>query len=395
MATKTRPVSAKTLQALLTRIGSASSGTKDVLSARFERDVRRPHLFNARPDWKERLASIDPKHRTLNIMSIDMGIKNLAYCRAAVSYPDGDAMRPEMEVGTWERLNLIDVTRPLRPDAPSPSHSEEVEDLYSPAVLSEMAYRFLKDAALQSPPDIVLIESQRWRSGGGAAIQQWTIRVNTLEAMLWAILNALRAESLIHAPRTEYERKWRDYEVHGVSPKRVGQYWLGQHARALAESQEKEILAFDQEVKANEKKLSRGKAEKKAKIAILRSWLTIEPASTTPSTPRSSHQIALHFSEDAAISRRALGPPMPGLGRKKIAKATGDSGPGEQEVQPTNMKKLDDITDCLLQAAAWVAWETNRSQLYQVWDRKKGDDGSMPELNDEILREMAVVAGES
>lgn len=334
-------------------------------------------------------------------MSIDMGIKNLAYCRAYMSYPEGDAMKPKMEVGTWERLNLIEASSPFRPPTPTTSFDEpsaaELEDLYSPKVLSEIAYRFLKDAALQSPPDVFLIESQRWRSGGQAAIQQWTIRVNTLEAMLWAILNALRAESMIRAPRTEHEKKWRDYEVHGVSPKRVGQYWLLQHAKVLAEKQKGDLSAFDEEVvETSEKKMPRAKAEKKAKIAIVRSWLTLESASTAPSTPSSSPQIALQFSEGAAVARRGLvntSTPR-STGRTKKVKMTIDSGHAKQEVQEPKMRKLDDITDCFLQAAAWVAWETNRLKLYEVWDRRRGDDGSMPDLNDEILREMVEVAGE-
>lgn len=37
---------------------------------------------------------------------------------------------------------------------------------------------------------------------------------------------------------------------------------------------------------------------------------------------------------------------------------------GIEEVLPLEMvKKLDDVTDCFLQGAAWVAWELNRVQL--------------------------------
>lgn len=321
-----------------------------------------------------------------------MGIKNLAYCAVSVDYKNGNAMKPTMDIMRWDKINLVDATRDLRRPDPKPKDdAEEGEDVdpYSLSVLSRTAYWFIKQGVLAVSPDIILIERQRWRSAGSAAILQWTVRVNTLEAMLWAVLETMRTERLTASSKTKNEEcRKTDFEVYGVDPKRVGQFWLTQHARATAEDldQAVEALALEEAptttIKAAAKKIPRSKAEKKAKIALLRSWLSTEPASTAASTPDSAPFISINVGPDAVMAREALRLPVPGQKRKKSSEEDKD------------MKKLDDITDCCLQAAAWIAWESNRLQLYNVWDKKRGRSRTLTELDDGILREMVEVAGE-
>ncbi|EAT87724.2 hypothetical protein HBI56_119870 [Parastagonospora nodorum] len=390
---KPRPVTAKALQALLTRIGSASSGTKDVLHERFQRDVAHSRLFALRPEWQARQKK---KHgRQLRILSIDMGIKNLAFCDVSVDYKNGNATNPTMDIMRWDKINLVDATRDLRrPGLQAKDHAKDAEDVdpYSLPVLSRTAYWFIKQEVLAVAPDIILIESQRWRSAGSAAILQWTVRVNTLEAMLWAVLETLRTERLTSPSKIKNEESCKlDFEVYGVDPKRVGQFWLAQHARARAEDLDQAVEALALEdtpptTKAATKKIPRSKAEKKAKIALLRSWLSIEPASTASSTPDSSPVISINIGPAAVMAREALRLPAPG--KEEKTKNTKSSEEGK------DIKKLDDITDCCLQAAAWIAWESNRLQLYNVWDAKRGKDKNLTELDDGILRDMVEVAGE-
>jgi cruciform cutting endonuclease 1 len=418
MPPKPRPVTAKALQALLTRIGSTSSGTKDILLSRFAQDLTQPRLFALRPDWEARQKidregreKYDPR-RQLRIVSIDMGIKNLAFCDVGVDYADGDAMKPTMDIIRWDKLNLVDATRDLRGPFSHPTLTRKEmapADPYSLWVLAETAYRFIKKEVLAVGPDIILIERQRWRSASSAAIQQWTVRVNTLEAMLWAVLESIRAEGQIglHGVKAKDNRMAsykKHYEVWGVDPKRVGQYWLGQHARARAEEEDEAVLALatkelgeDASKKVSAKKLPKSKAEKKAKIALLRTWLSTEPASTVVSTPDSTPTISFTVGHGATMARQALCLPTTARPRKKKAKVGEDGAKvtSEEDTKKKDMQKLDDITDCCLQAAAWVAWESNRLQLYDVWKQKRGDDGTIPELDDEILKGMVKVAGET
>jgi cruciform cutting endonuclease 1 len=390
MAPKPRPVTAKALQALLTRIGSASSGTKDVLHRRFKRDLVGPQFFAESSEWEARQDIA--KKDNLRILSIDMGIKNLAYCRAEVDYPDGHTSNPTMAIVDWNKLNLVDATRDLLQTAPHPHMAKEDSvdadeslDPYSLDKLSETAYRFVTETVLTGAPDVILIERQRWRSSNSSAIQQWTVRVNTLEAMLWATLRTILLENMR-----------RDYEIYGVDPKRVGQYWLEQYAQAK-EEKDGALLALDEleeggVKKASSKKLPRNKVEKKAKIALLRRWLSAEPASTASTTPASAPTINFIVEHGAIAAQRSLLLSRPTRSKKKTTTDTND-GADEAGVQEDGMKKLDDITDCFLQAAAWVAWESNKLQLCEVWKKEQGDISNMPNMDEATLREMVELVG--
>lgn len=340
------------------------------------------------------------------MVSIDMGIKNLAFCEVDVDYSGGDATKPMMNVIKWDKLNLADATQQLRQPLPNPPSSiktkaededEDEVDPYSLSVLSKTAHDFITRTVLAGDPDIILIESQRWRSGGGSAIQQWTVRVNTLEAMLWTTLHTIQVEYKAHDPKPKIHGPRRDYETFGVDPKRVGQFWLGQHAQAIAEREGKAAsevgidgLLEDEREKNSTKKIPRSKAEKKAKIAVLRSWLATEPASTAFTTPTSAPKISFNIGLGATAAREALALPSAGKAPKKKVKVGEEGG---VTLAGKDMKKLDDITDCFLQAAAWIAWESNRLQLFEAWGSKVDKKGKLPELDDEILREMVEIGG--
>jgi cruciform cutting endonuclease 1 len=393
MVPKPKSVTAKALQALLTRIGSASSGIKATLQDRFQRDIRTSRLAD-----RTSVLDSSTSEKSFRIMSIDMGIKNLAFCDSIVSYPEKGSLNASMKVMRWEKINLVPDTT-MTNSAPLKSSktrldADEDEGQYSLSVLSRTAYRLIKDTILTANPDIILIEKQRWRSGGGSAIQQWTVRVNTFEGMLWAILRTLSCESHLSG-------KKRNYQVCGVDPKRVGYYWLGQSAERLAGKMKASIVQSIQvdveEDVSTKKKMSRTKMEKKAKIALLRSWLTATFASTSPTSRDTMPIISFTFDAQAEETLRALvSPSMSGRIRKKSKDSAKErtNAAKAMDIPETELKKLDDITDCFLQAAAWISWESNRLQFKKMWDRKRGDGDTVPELGNEDLMEMVQEMGE-
>ena len=79
-------------------------------------------------------------------------------------------------------------------DADAESGTEP--DPFSPASLARVTTALVRDALLPLRPTHVLIERQRFRSAGHAAVQEWTLRVNTLEAMLHAALRTVREYGL-------------------------------------------------------------------------------------------------------------------------------------------------------------------------------------------------------
>lgn len=408
MAPKKLAVTSKALQALLTRIGSASSGTKSLLLARFQRDVQKSGLCYRQPECKKTQSSV--QSQKLRIVSIDMGIKNLAFCNAEVShdFDDNQGFDAHMKVLRWKKLNLVgstgsESTGSTGDDINATDTAEEEGDRFSPSVLSRTAYNLIVEEVLSVRPDIVLIEKQRWRSGGGSAVQQWTVRVNTLEAMLWAILETLKQSNRFRKDQTSTPHE-HEYHVHAVDPKRVGQYWLGQHARALQEKHEStptlDAIALstgaedngEEELGKTAKTQGRSKAEKSAKIAILRSWLATDAMSSAPSTPSSMPLISFSIDSAADSTRQALLPRMKATRQRKTSKSRTKDKELIDDIPAAEIKKLDDVTDCFLQAAAWVAWEANRLQLKAV--SGDGKATSSRPVDEERILEMIKKCGE-
>ncbi|KAF2737332.1 ribonuclease H-like protein [Polyplosphaeria fusca] len=380
MAPKSRIPTVKSIQSLLNRIGSATSGKREIIVNRLSRDLERPRIWTT-----------ETGNRSKRILSIDMGIKNLAFCVANVKRGIG-SQGLEMSLEAWRRLN---VTEEVLQIAQQHSSDEvdldavvdgEPEDPFTPSALSLMAYKVVKQTLLTYDPDIILIERQRWRSSGGSAIQQWTVRVNTFEGMLWAILTALRAEA--GAMKSTNGGLDKQYQVFGVDPKRVGNFWVGDDVRMTASKVPKQIQ--DEEAAATDEELgnvtvkkakvpSRGKVEKRAKIELVRSWLSPKDARATinatlgldmDSLDFEVSPIAFKFSEEAQATRHALCSPLSVSERRSRKKA------GTLDVT-----KLDDVADCLLQATAFVAWEENRGAVKKYWDRLSSgaeDEGGSP-----------------
>lgn len=134
-----------------------------------------------------------------------------------------------MDILAWRRLDLTEETwrhsskdwsSLVEEDKSELDEGEEEKDVFSPKNLSATAFSLVREL-LRHKPDVILIERQRWRSASSSAIQQWTVRVNSLEAMLWAMFTAFRGMSLVKS--SEGKGKM-DFEVFSVDPKRVGNY---------------------------------------------------------------------------------------------------------------------------------------------------------------------------
>ena len=162
----------------------ASGGTKPHLAERLTQELQTPLL---RPL---------PNNTPHRILSIDMGIRNLALC--LLSIPPSQPP----QISDWNR-----VTVSQKPD------SSTIES-FEPLEYAQKAYSLMHSALQSYRPHTILIERQRYRSAGGAAIQEWTVRVNMLESMFHATLHTL-AQTCGH-----------DIVVRSVSPRRITGFWL-------------------------------------------------------------------------------------------------------------------------------------------------------------------------
>lgn len=283
-------------------------------------------------------------HGKTRILSVDMGIRNLAYC--VIDVPSHrSASNGKLHVQAWKRLDLLEKMKPAVA-MPLPEYASDnaegkpdivaqaiLKNSFTPSVMSKVAFQVAQDF-LAHKPDIILIERQRFRSGGGSAIQEWTIRVNTLESMLWACFETLK-NTRVKVGKDTFPA------VHEVAPKRVAGFWT---ASPEAQLYSEELFASDFSppvLKASSSKTKAASTGKKEKIAVLRSWLDGSGGVSLDFSPETQRTAAAFTTE---LKRR----------KAKKSEAAGTDMTIERET------KLDDLADCVLQGAAWVRWEENR-----------------------------------
>ncbi|KAF2635962.1 ribonuclease H-like protein [Massarina eburnea CBS 473.64] len=368
---KSTGTTVKTLHHVLRNIGCATSGRKDVLQRRI--------LDAAAP--RRTATIIMPK-----ILSIDMGIKNLAFCVASVKQPSPGTGAAMMDIEAWGKLDLTkgalqmnrstDSTESalgnisLMPIPEEINGEDKERDPFELKYFSTTACS-IANVLLSYEPDIILIERQRWRSSSSVAIQQWTVRVNSLEAMFWALFTSFKGQTLPNTPK--YYLK----EIESMEPKRVKAYWLDDleiedppkptRRRTKKPAADAADAEEGTDISSPSKKVSRGQAEKKAKIQLLRTWLESQTPSTTISAYSSDN-------EDAILRRPSISfnfiPSIPGVFGDPLATRDTFLSTTEPTVKRRKREdglktdtKVDDITDCFLQAVAYVAWEDGLAEL--------------------------------
>ncbi|KAK2625337.1 hypothetical protein QTJ16_005706 [Diplocarpon rosae] len=311
------------LKQIALKCGISTSGSKPILTQRLLDEVSLVQPVTAQDGQGSHQRS-----RGARVLSIDMGIRNLAYC--VLDVPAKRILSPETFANTgkakprdlpsihaWQRLAVS--TPPTASDITIPPAKEA----FDPSTLSRAAYTLLRHRLLPFQPTHILIERQRFRSMGSKHILEWTIRVNMFESILYGVLFALKQEGV-----------W-DGEVRAVAPGKVGPFWIEEEESSPSvEGNGKKKVRKSHSAKIRNKGL---------KIDLVRSWL------------ESGDVVHLGNDgvEEVARAYREKWDRLPG-GRK--------SPRGVEEVGE-KMGKLDDLADCLLQGMAWVQWEENKRVL--------------------------------
>ncbi|KAJ6012700.1 hypothetical protein N7522_003055 [Penicillium canescens] len=418
------------LQRIARATGIQSSGTKGVLVERIATELQLQHgvagcpnstssksKSKSKPVGLSAAITNDAAHSKQqlpwSILSIDMGVQNLAFAHLRVSRssdsasasPDPDHP-PELELTAWHKLAVSEISNlnliPTTSDDPSiPSEttlpvtkakSKEKEN-YIPSRYAQNAYKLITSLLEAYKPTHILIERQRFRSGGGSAVQEWTLRVGVFEGMLYAI---------IHALREERGGPLQDVVVQGIEPKRVVRYWL------------ESGTGNDTNEKGDDGKAKKLTARdvKKAKIDLVARWLSsamkhryqdqdpsnrgprigiMEPgllADTkivlaSPSKSPVLHDVASGYlqkwqGQASRKSKAAKTRPSD----KEIVTESASAAPVIDGVALTpattniDLGKLDDLADCLLQGVTWVEWQMMRERI--VRDEMKALE-SIPE----------------
>lgn len=164
---------------------------------------------------------------------------------------------------------------------------------------------------------------------GGSSVQEWTLRVNMFESMLYAVLHTYFSLGLWHG------------SVYSVAPAKVNSFWLGKDLdlRESSSSSEAGLMTIMGKKKTEKKKEGNKKSarSKVAKIELVERWL------------RERGEGAVEFMGEAKK-----------VGRSYLNKRGVKRGGGE------DIGKLDDLADCLLQGMAWIRWEENRVAIVET-----------------------------
>ncbi|KAF7508246.1 hypothetical protein GJ744_009391 [Endocarpon pusillum] len=327
---------ASQLHQLAVALGSACSGSKKVIVDGICQTLfPAPPLGDCRAFNGSSLTSRHPR-RQLSIVSIDMGIQNLAYANLLVGQV-GDRISQNLpSVGStnlpmlkaWERLNVF----------PGDSHDNSMKKSaklggYLPSRYADAAYYFISDLLRKYDPTHILIEQQRFRSGGGSAVAEWTLRVGVFEGMLHAILQTLQKE---RKDETKLEA------IVSISPARTARFWLEGSQRLASQIVPSKTT---------------GREGKRAKVDIVaKSFLDGESRMVEIGNGQAKATETTFMEKWYATSKVAKELQRPKRTTKRESAAT-----PKTPTQP----KLDDLADCLLQALAWLKWQKTRDLVIQ------------------------------
>ncbi|RVD80300.1 uncharacterized protein DFL_008201 [Arthrobotrys flagrans] len=293
------------LKDILQRCGWPVSGTKAVMTNEIQAQLHRSKLMTFRRSSSgvlEPAVNQPDEHR---ILSLDMGIKNMAVCLLKVPRQElfsGEPVIPE--ILSWQRFSLFDHHNNLNHNCEDKPGGVAQDMDFASASLAPLATALARQLITAHNPTIIAIEKQRYRTMGSAAVQEWTLRVNKLEAMLHAALRVLQEEGV-----------WEQGATHSICPQKTTGYWLGRYG--LADGARK------------------GTVTKPLKVKLVRSWL------------ENGHNVVYKKNNPLAADAASL-----------FSEASG-------QTKTKTGEKLDDLADCLLQGLAIIHWEIGRLKLLE------------------------------
>ncbi|KAF2155572.1 ribonuclease H-like protein [Myriangium duriaei CBS 260.36] len=286
-----------------------------------------------------------------NIKSVDMGVKNLAYClirpRRTATSSTSQSDEAWFRIYDWQRINVLtgeSTTAQVETEEETSVSEDEnagtaLTNLYSPANLAPVAARLASRFASDMNPSIVLIERQRFRSMGGSSVQEWTLRVNSLEAMFWASLETMRN----HAAQVDKSSLFP--QTVEMNPARIAAFWNARGSDWSLEGFEVDDIVPNGSAKPKKRSVDEADIgakrgmEKSEKISLVRHWLETGAI-------------------DVDERLQALANAFMLTGRAK--KADGDLVVG----------KKDDLADCVVQGVTFGLWSRNRQLLFQHLDQE-------------------------
>jgi cruciform cutting endonuclease 1 len=353
---------AKILQQLASRCGLSTTGTKAILKERLTDAV-----LNTKPTT--------PSAR---ILSIDLGLRNFAFSlftipptsplldpsAPAPASPPPTTLKPRgnqkakdpplITLHAWRHIDLVStLTESLAPlPTTTDTPSEAPAPTFTPSTLAPLTTTLILSQLLPLKPTHILIERQRFRSSSQATVLEWTLRVNTLESMLYASLTTIK---------TLNPAIW-DGELIAVAPKRVVRYLDGE---GLLEGERAVgVLRGGVLEKVKEEggqRLARftAREQKKRKVKLLEELL--EEGRVEVGSEEVGAMVEVFrekYGKDTEKGEKGADWKAGRRGKKEKKKKGGAEGE-----EGATLTKKDDLSDCLLQGIVWLEWQRNVAEM--------------------------------
>lgn len=472
------------LKMLCAAIGVRVTGVKKELRDRIATalTISSPTVFAAREKleaesaravskWPSSSSSLPPLSPGIRVLSIDMGLRNMAYAlvslepcqplslnykvskteknnksnksegrktatpaaqtlaytqvtgqegRKQLTKGEQQENRPRVCLHEWDTISLIDeyftntgstttitstgVGSSLSPEAIAQTLGNGATgDPFAPPHMAKAALALVTRRFLPLQPTHVLIERQRFRSAGQSAVQEWTVRVNMLEAMLYAVfttlnfssysLSSLPAINTEATPISYPKRSSSSFEYDEMPPRSQPQQLqpiiipINPKALASFTTMGGEMHAPDTQIESDRSlgkrrgRIDKSKVIKEAKILRVAEWLQASPPeylavdeekSSTAAHMRRRFLEKVYGNDGSAkkgkgatvktvkFSGEKIG--MNAAGKTLIIEKTGVR---KGTMAEKRLVKVDDLADSLFQAVAWLTWEQNKERLRQ------------------------------
>ncbi|KAH8880050.1 Ydc2-catalyt-domain-containing protein [Thozetella sp. PMI_491] len=293
-----------------------------------------------------------PLHSHARILSIDMGIKNFAFSLLSPPIPNTPGGDARATVHAWRNMPLeLGASGRITADpevvkdakAKGADNDQVPPEAFSPQAMAWTASELVSRHLLPLRPTHVLIERQRSRSGGSSAVVEWSLRINMLEAMLYALFTDMKARG-----------EW-DGELTPVLPSQVVSYSTKEF---LQESLLDADLASSPDVASHQRQFSI--------IRAMEETLSATAARKSPKETKKhkvgivgvmldrGQKVTLGTDEVKATSARFL----------EQWRETVDAAGSRRGTRGGDPRlKLDDLADSLLQGLTWMRWQANRDVL--------------------------------
>lgn len=327
------------------------------------------------------------------------------------------------DLHVWRHLNIIPWLEVGNIDG---RNTDALGEQFTPNTMADMAYRLITEHILPQKPTHILIERQRFRTGNQAGIFEWTVRVNMLESMIYAILRVMQN-------RGEFKGV-----VVPMPPKRVVNYLLDKYADEIpqnevvthdhekrkkwlktpfegfrsvlekeispAEDKDDELLSpFEPPVNVDQKETKKViKDVKKARMMLLANWFRNDEKICIANeemrrmadyfvraTPVAVHNL-LSLTKQKLKNDAVVLPPA-----RQLPKSLGiGTFMGKREEKPERLtkgdhiEKMDDLCDSVTQGLVWIEWglQLEQAMKQKKWIMEGNKEPEKPKLGIPIMK---------